>query len=314
MATVSDFYNEWYSPSPYVVAHTSGSTGIPKEIRLLKDDMRVSARATNLRFSIDSRSVLGLPLSVDYIAGKMMCVRAIEAGCRLLELPVSNAVSLDCEVDLLAIVPSQVDSLTKHPAMSSRIKNIIIGGAALSRERIKALVGAGYRAFSSYGMTETCSHVALAAINDDTPVYHAMPGITFSTDSRGCLVINAPGFSFGRLVTNDIVSLMDTTTFTWCGRYDNVINSGGIKIVAEELEKQLAKLTGRELYIVATPDEKWGQIPALVFRGDEADIESVKELIEASVDHIRCPKIIKAVAALPLTANGKVLRRPVSDL
>lgn len=314
MATVSDFYDEWRSPSPYITAHTSGSTGTPKEIRLLKDDMRASARATNLRFGIDSRSVLGLPLSVDYIAGKMMCVRAIEAGCRLLELPVSNNISLECVVDLLAIVPSQVDSLIAQPSMSSMIRNVIVGGAPLSGERINALVSAGYRAYSTYGMTETCSHVALAAVHKGTPVYHAMPGITFSTDDRGCLIIHAPGFSFGRLVTNDLVSLIDATSFTWRGRYDNVINSGGIKIAAEELERQLTELTGRDLYVVAAPDDKWGQVPALVFLGDESEIGPVKALIERSVDHKRCPKIIKAVAVLPLTANGKILRRPVSDL
>lgn len=314
MATVSDFYKEWYSPCPYVIAHTSGSTGKPKEIRLLKDDMRASARATNCHFGINSTSILGLPLSVDYIAGKMMCVRAIEAGCQLLEMPVSNTISLDCDIDLLSVVPSQTDSLIARPSLAAKIKYAIIGGAPLSKERKRALVSAGYHAYSSYGMTETCSHVALAEVTDDEAVYRAMPGISFSTDERGCLVITAPHFSFGRLVTNDIVTLLDSGSFLWRGRYDNVINSGGIKIAAEELEALLSELLAHELYVVACPDEKWGQVPALVFCGDEFEIEPVRRLIGENVDKIRQPKVIIAVGKLPRTANGKILRCPINDL
>ena len=105
MAEINDFIREWESDCDYIVAHTSGSTGTPKEIRLPKSDMRVSAKATNSRFGITRRSVIAAPLSVDYIAGKMMCVRAIEAGCELLEMPVSNKVIIDRRIDLLAIVP-----------------------------------------------------------------------------------------------------------------------------------------------------------------------------------------------------------------
>ena len=115
MATVEDFINEWRDASDYIVAHTSGSTGQPKEIRLLKSDMAASAKATNAFFGIDSRSVIGLPLSVDYIAGKMAVVRSLLAGCRLLEMPVSNELHIDSRVDLLSVVPSQVDSLLVRP-------------------------------------------------------------------------------------------------------------------------------------------------------------------------------------------------------
>ncbi len=309
MATVSDFYKEWLSPTPYVIAHTSGSTGIPKEIRLLKDDMIASAKATNLRFCIDSASVLALPLSVDYIAGKMMCVRALEARCKLLELPVSNTLTIDCDIDLLSIVPSQADCLIEHPEYALRIKNVLVGGAALSAERAKNLVNAGYKVYSSYGMTETCSHVALADLSSAEPVYHAMPGITFAIDSRDCLVIKAPAFSFGNLVTNDVVRLIDDSSFIWRGRFDNVINSGGIKISAEELEAYLASaLSDRPFYIVACEDQKWGQVPGLVFEGREDEIGEISELIAGIVDACRLPKKFKAVKALPRTANGKIIR------
>ena len=140
--TLDEFRRQWLSPEPYIVAHTSGSTGTPKEIRLLKADMRLSARATNSRFGIKPDSVLAIPLSMDYIAGKMMAVRAFEAGCRLIELPVSNRIELNEPVDLLAIVPSQVDSIVSD-ANAHRIRNVIIGGARLDNTRRSMLAEIG---------------------------------------------------------------------------------------------------------------------------------------------------------------------------
>ena len=64
------FLEEWFDDRSYVLGHTSGSTGAPKEIQLSKADMRASARMTNAFFAIDRESVLLLCLSVSYIAGK----------------------------------------------------------------------------------------------------------------------------------------------------------------------------------------------------------------------------------------------------
>ncbi len=211
MATLSEFLAEWHSPDQYVQAHTSGSTGTPKPIRLLKADMQLSARATNSFFSIGEHSVLASPLSFGYIAGKMMAVRAIEAHCALVPLPVSNRIELPDtlpHVDLLPIVPSQIESLLAQPAYAARISHVLVGGAAPSPTQCWALTDAGYRAYISFGMTETCSHVALARADDTTRTFHAMPGISFSTDSRGCLAIEAPHFSFSRLQTKDRKSVV----------------------------------------------------------------------------------------------------------
>lgn len=163
MATLSDFLCEWDNSSPFIVAHTSGSTGTPKEIHLLKEDMRRSARATNSFFGIDSNSVLGIPLSMDYIAGKMMAVRAIEAHCRLLELPVSNRIELPEDVDLLSVVPSQAAVLLNNEPSLKRAGCLLIGGAPLDISTEQRLFGAGVEAYVGYGMTETCSHVAFKA-------------------------------------------------------------------------------------------------------------------------------------------------------
>lgn len=315
MATVTDFINEWRNDKPYILAHSSGSTGAPKPIRLLKDDMRASARATNMRFGINGDSILALPLSVDYIAGKMMCVRAVEAECALVEMPVSNELVISRPIDLLAIVPSQADSLIANPQWAKMVRNTIVGGAPLSAERALGLIDAGYNnVYSTYGMTETCSHVALADIRDAENVYHAMPGITFMVDNRDCLVIEAPGFSFGRLVTNDVVTLLDTQSFIWRGRYDNVINSGGIKISAEQIEKMLAPYIASEFYVVAYPDDKWGEVPAIVFQGSDSDIETIRCAIAHIPDKRLHPRHIIPLPILPHTANGKIIRKRILKL
>lgn len=314
MASVSDFIREWQSDSNYIVAHTSGSTGTPKEIRLPKADMIVSARATNRRFGIDSRSTIAAPLSVDYIAGKMMCVRAIEAGCKLLEMTPSNNVTIDRTIDLLAIVPSQVESIISQPKAAQLVKNIIIGGAPLSENLATELAAKGFNAYATYGMTETCSHVALARIGDSDRRFTAMPGIEFSTDCRGCLVISAPDYSFKKLTTNDIVELYSPTEFKWIGRHDNVINSGGIKISPEQLEREIARYISKPFYICGVSDDRWGEVPVMVFEGNKADEEAIIRLLMSKLDHKRCPKRAYATGQLPRTSNGKILRKKPDGL
>ena len=308
MATVEDFIAEWRSDCPYVIAHTSGSTGAPKEIRLLKDDMRASARATNHRFGITRDSVLACPLSVDYIAGKMMHVRALEAGCRIIQLPISNHLEINESIDLLAIVPSQVESLLSIENASERIKNVIIGGAPLSDVLAARICQAGINAYATYGMTETCSHVALAEITGGESHFKAMPDITFRTDDRGCLVIDAPEFSFKTLTTNDIVKILGPTEFQWLGRFDNVINSGGIKIFPETLEKEITRWVNRPFYITSEKNSKWGEVPVIVFEGEQSEEKEIIGLLRTKLDHRRCPARAYAVTSLPRTSNGKLLR------
>ena len=314
MATLSEFLAEWHSPDPYVQAHTSGSTGTPKPIRLLKADMQLSARATNSFFGIGEHSVLASPLSFGYIAGKMMAVRAIEAHCALVPLPVSNRIELPDtlpHVDLLPIVPSQIESLLAQPAYAARISHVLVGGAAPSPAQCRALTDAGYKAYISFGMTETCSHVALKKICGHETYFEAMPGISFSQDRRGCLVIQAPAYSFGNLTTNDIVEIASPTEFRWIGRFDNVINSGGIKISPERLEKEIARYVDRPFYITSAKDDRWGEVPAIVFEGTASEVQDILDLLASKIDHKTCPKKARAVRALPRTANGKIFRKKI---
>lgn len=313
MENVKAFLEQWHAQTPYIETHTSGSTGKPKDIRLLKSDMTASAAATNAFFGIDNKSILASPLSVDYIAGKMMIVRALIADCRFIQLPVSNCITLAADVqrvDLLPVVPTQLKSLISQPELSQRIGNVLIGGAPPSADDCRHLISTGYRAFISYGMTETCSHVALADAADPERIFHAMPGISFDVDADNRLIINAPHFSYRQITANDIVELLSATSFRWRSRADDAINSGGIKMYAPEIEALYAEaLTGRTYYVRGDSDGRWGQAITLVIEGLPGEEKAIYALLRRTIaDHRRLPKKIIAVSSIPRTTNGKIKR------
>lgn len=313
------FIEEWNNEEAYVVAHTSGSTGKPKEIQLSKADMRISAQATNSFFGIDRSSTLLCPLSASYIAGKMMLVRAMEAGCTIIMCPPSNEPFSDwadelSAVSLACMVPSQLPSLLASTYSGPSIEKLIIGGAPLSPSMEQSMLDTPIDAYATYGMTETCSHVALRKLGQ--PFYQALPGINFTLDARGCLVIEAPQFSFGTLTTNDMVEPAETdslgrfSTFRWLGRADNAINSGGVKFHPEELERLLEPYLRVPFFIHSIPHEKWGETVALtVEEGSGLTEAELFEVCRRVLPRYAQPKLITTLSSLPRTSSGKILRR-----
>lgn len=309
---VEEFLDRWFDSNDYIPAYTSGSTGRPKEIHLLKSDMRASAEATCRFFGIGQSSRLLLPLSPGYIAGKMMIVRSLLSGAQLIvEQPSNRPMLRDYGlIDLLAIVPSQLSWFISNPSLASRVRSVIIGGGALSPEQEVQAAALPWHAYATYGMTETCSHVALRDVSAGERLFKALPGISFSADHRGCLVVDMPSFSFGRVVSNDIVTLAGNHAFEWRGRYDNVINSGGIKIFPEELERKL-DFMDKPFFIIGRPSSKWGEEAILYVEDDSGsvDIQSLHDSIIDRLGHILAPKEIVVVQRFGRTDSGKIKRR-----
>lgn len=304
----SEFIDEWLAPSHCIMAHTSGSTGQPKPINLLKSDMLISARATLSFFGLGSVSTLLLPLSQTYIAGKMQIVRALEGDCHLIAEPPSNHPFHSLEKErvssssMIAIVPSQIEGLMASPVFS-RISVILIGGAQIPTRLESKLVEAGANAWASYGMTETCSHVALRKLGGE--LYHPVKGFSFSTDSRGCLVISSSAMSFGTLTTNDMVELTPSGSFKFLGRYDNVINSGGYKIHPEQVERMLqsALPPGLKAYVTSRPSDRWGEEAVVV-----TDWNGLTMSHLSAIPSIMRPKEILVREKIQLTSSGKIIR------
>ncbi len=311
---VISFLQEWCDDNDYVMGHTSGSTGTPKSVRLLKSDMRASARLTNNFLGVDSHSVLLLCLSTAYIAGKMMVVRALEAGASLIVVTPSSTPlrKLTEKITLAAMIPMQV-SETLHDddgeGQLSHVECLLVGGAPVSDELEQHLTALPTTTYVTYGMTETVSHVALRRVGEMS--YTALGDVTFSIDDRNCLVIDAPQLSGRRFITNDVVELRNERQFVWQGRYDHVIMSGGLKFCAEVIEQKISSLLSSRYYITAAPDAKLGQRIVLVIEGDAYDDKSIELLrggLVKCLSHYEVPREIRFKSHFDETFSGKIRR------
>lgn len=315
--TFEDFIEEWHNAAPYITVHTSGSTGKPKEIQLKKEFVKESARRTNDFFSIYSGSRLHSCVGADFIGGKMMAVRASLAGCDFTWEKPSNrplgGLSVSDEITLLSVVPSQMIHILDNPDKMPLIRNFLIGGSAITPLLRKRIAETGLRAFESYGMTETASHIALRKIESEEGWFETLPGIDVELDSRGCLVIRF--LSGETFVTNDMAVLRSSSKFKIKGRYDNVIITGGKKLHPEDLEKRISSLFESDFLISSEEDEKWGERVILIIEGSPSGRTEKEILSEVSkiVERWEVPKSVKWVDKLPRTPNGKIIRSPSLD-
>ncbi len=311
--TVGEFISNWLSPEPFIAAYTSGSTGAPKPILLAKADVEQSARATIDFFGISPTDLIALPLSPDYIAGKMMIVRAMLSGATLWSEPPSrhplDALAPGARVRLAAIVPQQIGGLIEARCA---IDHVIVGGApvnpALEREALGRRPATMW--WATYGMTETCSHVALRPFGSD--VYEALPGVTFATDREDCLIISREGASWSPVITRDIVCLLSPSSFRFIGRADNAIISGGLKIHPEEVERLIMPAMGtRRFYVSSRVSERWGREVVLIVEG-EPDTDGGEALLAAVAPlagSVKRPRAVIYLPAFPVTTTGKICRQ-----
>ncbi len=310
--TLEAFLDEWNNPSPTVLVHTSGSTGKPKPMLVEKRRMEASARITCRFLGLHEGDTALLCMPLDYIAGKMMVVRALTCGLRLVSTEPKGTPEWDGFIDFAAMVPLQVYNLLNDPAGRQRlrqIRHLIIGGGAIDDTLARQLADFPHHVWSTYGMTETLSHIALRRLNgpDASDWYTPFDGVTLSLTDDGCLVINAPAVHDGPLVTNDIAECNATQRFRILGRKDNVICSGGIKIQIEEVERRLRPHLHVPYIITKAPDEKLGEQVVLL-----TESKAVGDVLAACRLHLPkywVPRRILSVDRLPLTETGKPARR-----
>lgn len=310
---VLEFVEEWFSPSTSLKVQTSGSTGTPKIFEVEKERMRYSAKMTCDFLGLKKGDTALLCLPVEYISGKMMLVRAIERGLKLIvrNPSISPLENLNHEVDFCAMTPLQVENSLGKIHL---IKNLIIGGASVS-EKLKMAIchslfaNSQQRIYETYGMSETLSHIALKSIfpNDENG-FKCLNGVEISQDERGCLVVNAPKLNPEKLITNDLVELENNKEFRFLGRIDNIINSGGAKIFPEMLEALVKKIIPNEVVFVGLRDEILGQKLVLIVEGKES--ETIRHKLFAIVYEkpFHRPKEIIFIEKIPRTPNGKVNR------
>ena len=316
--TLEEFTSDFLSSSPLIEVKTSGSTGTPKRMLVEKSRMRASARMTCDFLDLHEGDTALLCMSLDYIAGKMMVVRAIERGLKLIDIPPSGHPFADIQTPLTfaAIVPLQLYNtllVEKERLALANTKHVIVGGGAISEEVEKQIRTFPNAIWSTYGMTETLSHIAMRRLSgkNASEWYTPMPGVSLSQDQDGCLIIDAPALNSDTLITNDIAELRKDGTFRIIGRRDNVICSGGVKLQIEEIERELQPLLSSPFMITKKKDPKFGEIVVLLTEGSEEQAQ--KELSEIT-NKFSKPKLIIHIDKLPLTETGKPARARAMEL
>ena len=313
------FIQNWLSNSTTLQVRTSGTTGTPKIITVSKQQMIQSALMTGEFFQLKAGQNALLCLSANYIAGKMMIVRALVLKLNLIIIEPSSMPLSKLEIiHFAAMVPLQLHHLifeSKSPP--NQIKTLIVGGGAVNQQLRKAIKNVDTKIFATYGMTETLSHIAIQPLNGSqaSPYYKILEGIKITQDKRKCLVIHA----FGKeLVTNDRVIIHSENTFQLLGRVDNIINTGGIKIIPEEIERKLESLIMRRFFISSIPDNKLENKIILLIEGSRFNNVELKQLHNniknKIVSKFERPKQIYFAKQFIETPTGKIQRQATLDV
>jgi len=324
VSDVRDFIDAWNSSDDFFTLKTSGSTGAPKSIRVSRKSMIHSAELTAAALHLKKGDIALACMPLSFVAGKMMLVRALVLGLDLVVVKPSadplQALPPAIPVDFAAMTPMQVAATLAQPSSAQKlhfIKKLIIGGAPVSQSLENELQLFAGAAFETYGMTETLTHIALRRINgaERSVFFHALPGINLSSDGRGCLHIHAPHLDKPDLQTNDMVGLMDAKRFRWLGRADNIINSGGIKLFPEQLEKKLEGFISARYIITGLPDERLGQKSVLVIEAVASDgFENIGAIVQNILVGYEKPREILFLKKFPETESGKISRKEIQQM
>lgn len=330
--TLSEFMNEWERPTDYISVKTSGSTGTPKEINISKANMRRSAEITCRFLGLHPGDTALLCMPLDYIAGKMVVVRSIVCQLQLISVPPSNRPleTLTEAPTFAAMVPSQVYAILtengRQAHLLRQIKHLIIGGGAIQPELHKLLQSwpATSHVWSTYGMTETLSHIALRQLNgpNQSEWYTPFPSVRVASNAQNCLVISCPWAINPLLVTNDIAEVNAEGKFRILGRFDNIICTGGIKIQIEKVEQLLIsymdKLGIHDFAITSIDDKQYGQAIVLIYCGPREILVTnphAREQIHDLLPQYHSPRYFVATKEPhPTTGTGKPARAAIKEL
>lgn len=308
---MGDFLMDWLDQSETIDLVTSGTTASPKRIRFHKQALVNSAIATGEFFnvSVGDRALHCLPSN--FIAGKMMLIRALILGLSLDLISPSRSPfhKNDKSYDFVAMTPMQAfHSLDKM----NQVNTLIVGGAFVSKSLQKALLKAKVNAFETYGMTETLSHIAVRKMDDPTSEFRCLPHVTISQDDRGCLIANAELLQVNHFVTNDAIELLEEGRFRLIGRVDEVINSGGVKLHPQQIERKLSEVLSTHFFIGGREDKELGQKVVLALRYSKTlNVESLVEKIKSfdRLEAYECPRQVLIFPDFIETDSGKIKRK-----
>ncbi|HWA34319.1 MAG TPA: AMP-binding protein [Cyclobacteriaceae bacterium] len=319
------FIQDWTNGKQTFEFQTSGSTGNPKIIRLTRNQLITSAQQTRAALNLQPGWNALICLDVRFIAGAMMIVRSLVTGMNMVVQPPSaNPLhDLSDRIDFASLVPYQIASIVDPDFQKiDAIHTIIIGGAAVNSDLVVKLQKSRSNIYATYASTETISHIALQKINgpDRQNFFQLLPGITATVDGRNCLVVRAP--YLGTVVTNDVVDLFAENKFKWIARYDDVINTGGVKVNGGKIEAIVTEILNdlglrNRIFIGGVPDEKLGEQVTVFVEGEPlgpGKEDLLRDKMQARLDKYEVPKAFKYVSQFQETASQKIDRRAVLNM
>lgn len=301
---IGEFLLDWFDDKDYIEMRTSGTTGLPKVVKLQKQAMIQSALATGDFFKLEPRDKALLCLPVKFIAGKMMLVRSFILGLDLdIVEPSTQPLAFNTtKYDFVAMVPLQVQNSIEA---LENVKKLIVGGAKMDSALEEKVLPLKTEVYETYGMTETITHIAARRTGEK--VFTVLPNVEITLDDRGCLVVTVPGISEEPIVTNDLVELIRENQFIFLGRIDNVINSGGVKLIPEQIEAKLIDKISNRFFVTGIADAVLGEKLILVIEGNKQDF--TPDFFDV-LDKYEKPKEIVFVPKFKENENGKLLRKP----
>jgi len=296
-----------------VIVSTSGSTGAPKGVELSAAALSYSARASLARIGARPGERWLCCLPGNHVAGLQVLIRSIVSG--------TEPVFREDEGGYahVSLVPTQLRRLLDAGAPLAGLRTILLGGAAAAAPLLAAAREAGARVVTTYGMSETCG----GCVYDGYP----LDGVSVEvTGAEGRLMIDGPvlfsGYTgypaqprqpAGRpapFVTSDLGYVHKSGFVEVRGRADDVINTGGYKVVPGEVARALENCPAvRDAVVVGRPDPEWGErVVAIVVPADRRDPPDVKLLrthVEGLLPRYAFPSEVVLVDSIPLLASGK---------
>ncbi|RFP64737.1 acyl-CoA synthetase [Hymenobacter lapidiphilus] len=325
-ARVLGFVREWLNGAQEFTLTTSGSTGPPQPVHFRRQQLEASARRTGDYFDLGPGERLLVCLNCEFVGGLMMLVRGLERRMHLTIVePQANPLALveaDATFDFASFVPLQLRAMLAagQALRLNQLRAILVGGAPVEGSQAREIEALTVPVYLTYGMTETASHIALRRLNGPQagPTYQVLPGIAVGQDERGCLTVRADVTNDELIVTNDLISLApDRRSFEWLGRADFVINSGGVKVAAEKVERvlELALMElglNRRAFVAGRPDERLGQQVTAFVEGEplpQAGQQQLRELLGQRLDRYELPRQLVFIPEFQTTASGKLDRK-----
>ncbi len=327
VTTVRSAQNEGVAEGTAVVVRTSGSTGASKGVELSAAALRHSARASLDRLGAKPGERWLCCLPATHIAGLQVLVRSLLSGTEPVLAERADAETVaGSGCAHVSLVPTQLHRLLLEsgPAVPlAGYSSVLLGGASAPASLLDAARAADVPVVTTYGMTETCG----GCVYDGVPLDGVQVAIRSDDDESpaesGRIWIGGPvllsgyrGQSAGQALrdgwfrTGDLGRPDSSGRLVVRGRADDVINTGGHKVVPGEVAAVLQTCPGvRDVAVMGQPDPEWGErVIAVVVPADPADppaLELLRLHVQRRLPRYAAPTRVVMVDAVPMLPSGK---------